>query len=431
MAEVEELALMQSLGPLDPYDIAQGSLNQLSLSDDDQCSVSKTTKYKSPHQPNIEKHRSRRGRRRKVKYPNIPVLPVIGGIVLPSVTSILAEHYRQQAIDNHSVAQSCTPSIIGSTFEEEDSYYSLSPPHSPAAGSFRSPVTTAEVALERAKQKHQKIASRRKSATVYNTDAVLSFMRLERNSRKPDFSKFWNASWGKGGGKSDNASLTSGIDDTASDMEGNNQPQTPLQTPSRQKLPSQNNSQRSDSQIRSDAQNRSDVERSDAESRSKSPTPTSHHSAAQDPRQFVETSTDDSVLLLKKELTDYLNNVKRAFPSKLQQRQERSQKMQRVQQQQQQQQRKHVSYFPGTSNVDDDSLDGGGSVSLYHDDGSLHSLNSGSGAFIPGYSNSGSLDGSEFSIVRSASTAMSSSGRNKGPSRGNGSGKGSSKGQPR
>ena len=99
---------------------------------------------------------------------------------------------------------------------------------------------------------------------------------------------------------------------------------TPLQTPSRQKLPSQNNSQRSDSQIRSDAQNRSDVERSDAESRSKSPTPTSHHSAAQDPRQFVETSTDDSVLLLKKELTDYLNNVKRAFPSKLQQRQERS-----------------------------------------------------------------------------------------------------------
>ena len=419
LAEVGVMALVQSLELYDTAKALEG-LNQLSLSDnDDPRSLSPTSRstkvYKSPHQPNIAKHRSRRGRRRKVTYPNIPVLPVIGGIVLPSVTSLLAEHYRQQAIDSVSVAQSCASSIVGSMYEEEITLCSPSPPRSPTP--FRNTLTSVVVATERAKQKHQKLASRRKSATAYDTGAVLSFMRLERNSRKPDFSKFWNASWGKGDGKAaDDASLVSSIDGIISSDQiddGNNQPQTP----NRLKLPSgsQNNSQSSDSY-----------------SRYKSPTPSVSHNS-QDAHQLVAVTpvTEDSILLLEKELADYLNNVKRAYPTKLQQRQERNQKIQKLQHHQQQKQKKQVSYFFGTgSSVDEDSIDGGGSLPLggllpgYRDDGdgSIYSLDS---LLLPGYSNIGSLDGTEFSIIRSTSGGSNSgggsSGKSKGFSRGNSS----------
>ena len=406
MADVEITTIVQLLHPLDTNNALE-SLSQLSLTDNDlHRSVSPTNrKYKSPHQPNIAKHRDKRSRRRKKTYPNIPVLPAIGGIVLPSITSILAEHHRQQAIDSVSIAQSCTSSIDdGSLFEEEESIRSISPPRSPTP--FRNAITTVEVAIERAKQKHQKLASRRKSATAYDTGAVLSFMRLERNSRKPDFSKFWNASWGKDGSKADDASLISSIDGPSSDVDGNNTPQTP----NRFTLPNnQNQSQSSDSQ------------------RHHSPSPSISHKS-QDARTLVATPSEDSILLLKKELADYLNNVKRAYPTKSQQRQEHHQKIQRVNQPQpqspQRQSKKQVSYEFGTIGMDDDSVEGGSlGLAGYRDDGSVQSIQSLNSSFIPGYSNNhgSSLDGTEFSIIRRS--PMSSSGRSI-SSRGSNSAKG-------
>jgi hypothetical protein len=109
-------------------------------------------------------------------------------VVLPSITSILAEHYSKRLVDggnNNHGAASPAGSLGASRGARSATSDTLSVTR--VAVPLRAASSTTEQAMERIRGK---LAGH--TQPTYNAPAALSLMRLERNTRKPDFSAFWN-----------------------------------------------------------------------------------------------------------------------------------------------------------------------------------------------------------------------------------------------
>ena len=145
------------------------------------ASNSSPTKYKSPHQPNIDRYRNR-----KLQHSPTSLVPRTAASTLPSITSMLAAHYRKQAKECHSAAS------VGSSSDSV----------SPARTSTHS-IDDGSPIYERERSSSTRSGT---SRPTYNANAAVSFMKLERNSRRPDYSSMWN--WKDGKGDDESSILT-------------------------------------------------------------------------------------------------------------------------------------------------------------------------------------------------------------------------------
>jgi hypothetical protein len=208
--------------------LEQGSvssvLHELSDVDHDERSILSTApiKYNSPHQRHIDKARARR-------RDNVPTTKPTKA--MPPIDILLATAYRQQAIDNMSVARSCASSLASPASLSPSDADPLSPDHHRGAlrtsrqpgrhrskqasrartvaaqrshGGSGAPPSTASMPRS---APHMRLPSRadmdkaRERYNAFNPRATLSLLQLERNSRAHNMSTFWGPGWkGKNAG---------------------------------------------------------------------------------------------------------------------------------------------------------------------------------------------------------------------------------------